>query len=202
VLRRLVRAGLRASLVPERFVIGQMLVELDLNPQSPARVMGGADPSVPEIPAMQSDWHKLRQQLTQAPIADTVAQAQRTLAAIEKVANRKDSEIGPRISSIHQTLDSIGRASDAATAAIRQAQQDTTSTLGEARALASDGRRELAARSEDASGTLRIADKTLQDTDTLVASANCLVARRSQTREDLEAAQAFLRAYTNSPPLT
>jgi len=198
VLRRLIRAGLRASLVPESFVTGQMLVELDLNPQLPAHVVGGADPDVPEIPAVQSDLQKLRQQLTQAPIADTVAQAQRTLAAIEKAANRIDSEIGPLASSVHRTLDSVGHASDVAAAAIQQVQQDATSTLGEARALASDGRHELAARSEDLGRTLRTADKTLQDVDALVASANNLVALRSQTRGNLDAALRDLAGTTSA----
>jgi paraquat-inducible protein B len=198
VLPRLIEAGLRASLVPESIVTGQMLVELDLDPQSPAHIVGGGEPNVPEIPAVQSDLEKLRQQLTEAPIADTVAQAQRTLAAIEKVANRIVGEIGPLASNADRTLDSVGRASDAATAAIQQVQQDVASTLGEVRALAGDGRHELAARSEDAGRTLRIADKTLQDIDALVASANSLVALRSQTRGDLEAVLRDLSGSTSA----
>jgi paraquat-inducible protein B len=95
LLRQLIEAGLRAKLVSESLVTGQMLVELDLSPGTPAHLAGGGDSRIPEIPTVPSDLEELRQQLTQAPIAQTVAQALRTLVAIEKVADQVSTEIAP-----------------------------------------------------------------------------------------------------------
>jgi paraquat-inducible protein B len=40
-LERMVQAGLRAKLVSQSFVTGQMQIELDLAPQMPARLVSG-----------------------------------------------------------------------------------------------------------------------------------------------------------------
>jgi len=75
MLRRLIEAGLTATLEPESLVTGQMLVNLDLNPGLDARTVDNAQADVPEIPSVQSDLQELRMQITHAPIADTVVQA-------------------------------------------------------------------------------------------------------------------------------
>ena len=94
MLRRLIEAGLKARLESESLVTGQMLVDLDFNPELPVHLVGEADPDVPEIPSMPSDLEELRRQLTHAPIVDTVVQVRQTLAAIERVADRL--ELGDR----------------------------------------------------------------------------------------------------------
>lgn len=198
MLRRLIAAGLRAKLVSESLVTGQMLVELDLNPETPAHTVGGGEPDVPEIPAIQSDLQELREQLTHAPIAETVAQAQRTLAAIEKVATHLDGEIGPLAASAQHALDSVGRTMDVAGASIQHVEHDASSTLDEAHGLAADGRQQLAARGAELSRALVSAEKTLQAIDGLVLSANSLVAPRSQSRSDLEAMLRDLAASASA----
>ena len=187
MLPRLIEAGLRAKLVSESLVTGQMLVELDLAPETPGHVVGGGDPDVPEIPTIQSDLQELREQLTHAPIAETVAQAQRTLAAIEKVAVHLDGEIDSLAASAQRALDSVDRTMDVASTSIKHLDQSASSTLTEAQALAADGRQQLASRGAELSRALVSADKTLQAIDGLVLAASSLIAPRSQPRSDLEA---------------
>lgn len=198
ILRRLVGAGLRAKLVSQSFVTGQMLVELDLNPETPPIFVGDATLDMPEIPAMPSDLEELREQLTQAPIAQTIAQAQRTLIAVEQVANRIDGEINPLAASVQRALDNAGRTMDLAGASVQRLQQDASSTLGEVHDLAFDGRRQLAERGEELSRTLSAAERTIQAIDGLAISANSLVASRSQARNDLEAVLRDLAASAGS----
>jgi paraquat-inducible protein B len=62
MLRQLVEAGLRAKLVSQSLVTGQMQVDLDMSPETPARFVGPKDGDVPEIPAVQSDLQELRTQ--------------------------------------------------------------------------------------------------------------------------------------------
>jgi len=187
MLTRLITAGLRAKLVSQSLVTGQMLVELELNPDTPAHLIGGGDPGVPEIPAITSDLDELRQQLTHAPLAATVSQALATLTTIDKVAARIGSEIGPLAAGVRQTLDGATHTLEIASAAIQDVREHASSTLDQTHALALEARQQLAGRGTELSRVLADADHTLQTINTLVTSANGLVAPRSQARGDLEA---------------
>ena len=198
MLRQLIQAGLRAKLVPQSLVTGQMLVELDMNPEIPAHFLGPEVPDVPEIPTVQSDLQELRQQLSRAPIADTVSQALRTLAAIEKIAIRVDSEIGPLAASARGALDRAGRTMDTANNTVEHLGNQASATLGDAHDLVLDARRQLDVRGEDVNRTLVDVDKTLLAARGLIASANSLVALRSQSRGDLEALLRDLAATASS----
>jgi|HubBroStandDraft_1064217.scaffolds.fasta_scaffold44566_3 paraquat-inducible protein B len=198
LLRQMVEAGLRAKLVPQSLVTGQMLVELDLSPGSPAHFVGPTDGDVTEIPAVQSDLQELREQLSRAPVADTVAQALRTLVAFEKLANRIDGEIGPLLTKANDVLDSTGRTMDSANATITRLSPELSSDLEDAHHLVLDARQQLAARGEDVNRTLSEADKTLQAARGLMASANSLVALRSQSRGDIDASLRDLAATASS----
>jgi len=198
MLRALIEAGLRAKLVSQSFVTGQMLVELELSPGAPAHLAGPKDTDVPEIPALQSDLQELRQQISQAPIGETVAQALRTLTAIEKLVDRVDGEIGPLVASARGALEITGRTADTANTTIERLGGEASSVLADAHGLLLDARGQLAARGEDLNRTLTDADKTLLAARGVIASANSLVAPRSQSRADLEATLRDLAAMAGS----
>jgi paraquat-inducible protein B len=210
LLGQLIDAGLRAKLVPQSFVTGQLLIELDLQPGTPAHRMGDADLAVPEIPTVPSDLDQLRQELTQAPIGQTISQALRTLAAIERVADHLDGDAGT-LDQARQTLVAIDRLVDhfdaelgtlAASAHQTLDDADHTvasagATLHEVQGLAQDGRHQLTLRGDELGRTLSDADKALKAISDLVDSANLLVAPRSQARTDLEAILRDLAASAN-----
>jgi len=198
MLRRLIEAGLRAKLVSQSFVTGQMLVELELDPGTPGHRVGSEDPNVPEIPAIPSDLDELRQQITQVPIVETVAQLQRTLVSIEKLADRINGEVVPLSQSAQRAFDGTARAMDMATAAVQRVQKDASSTLVEIHALAGDGIAQLSARGGELSKTLLTTDKTLQTINELAVSTNSLVALRSRSRDDLESLLRDLSASASA----
>ena len=88
MLSQMVKAGLRAKLVPQSLVTGQTLVELDISPDTPLILSARQTAMCRRIPAVQSDLQELSHQLSRAPVADTVVQALRTLKAVEKLADR------------------------------------------------------------------------------------------------------------------
>ncbi len=198
MLRQMIEAGLRAKLESQSLVTGEMLIELDLSPGAPARLVGPPDSDVPEIPAVQSDLQELRQQLSRAPIAETVSQALRTLTAIEKLADRVDGEVGPLVASARGTLERTGRTLDTANDTLQRLGGDASSTLADAHGLLLDARRQLAGRGDEASRTLTDADKTLEAMRGLIASANGLIGVRTQSRTDLDASLRDLAATTSS----
>jgi len=198
MLRRLIEAGLKARLEPESLVTGQMLVDLDFTPGTPAQTVGEAEADVPEIPSIPSDLQELRRQLTHAPIAETLVQARQTLAAIERVAEHVDLAIGPLVGGAQNTLDSTGRTMDIAGSAIRDLQRSATATLDDVQGLAADGRRQLAARGQDVSRVLAMAEKALQSARDFAASADTLVARGSRTRDEIEVTLRDLAASASA----
>lgn len=221
LLNQLIEAGLRAKLVPQSFVTGQLLVELDLAPGTPAHRMGDADLAVPEIPTIPSDLDELRQELTQAPIGQTISQALRTLAAIERVADHLDgeagtlseaqqtlagiqrvvehfdAELGTLAAGAHQVLDDAGHTMAITGDAVQRLEQGADRTLDATQALVQDGRRQFNTRGDELGRTLADADKTLKSIGELVDSANLMVSPRSQARTDLEAILRDLAASAN-----
>ncbi len=198
MLRRLIEAGLKARLKSESLVTGQMVVDLDFRPELPVHLVGERDTDVPEIPSMPSDLQELRRQLTHAPIADTVTQAKQALAAIERVADRLNSVIGPLTAGAQHVLDSTGRTMEVAGVAIQDLQRSAMDTLGDVQALTADGRQQLSARGQELGHTLATAEKALQTSRDLLASANGLVARGARPRDDLEATLRDLAASASA----
>src|SRR5262249_1866084 len=61
-VRRLIDRGLRAKLVPQSFVTGQLYVQLAIQENAPLK-LHGADPGVIEIPSLPSDIEVITTQL-------------------------------------------------------------------------------------------------------------------------------------------
>jgi paraquat-inducible protein B len=198
VLRRLIHAGLVARLEPESLVTGQMDVQLDLEPGTKAHALYNNEPGVAEIPSVPSDLQELREQLTHAPIADTIVQAKQTLASVERLADHLDGVIGPLAMGVQHLLGTSERTLDTASEAIGNLQRDGSATLKDFQQLANAGRTQLDARGRDVGQTLAVAGKTLRDADTLVLSANGVLAPGAPPRDDLEAMLRDLSASAST----
>jgi len=197
-LPALIKAGLRAELVSQSLVTGQMIVELEMLPDSPEHVVGGTHLGIPEIPTIPSDLQELREQLTKAPIAETVSQALRTLVAVEKLANRVDTEIGPLATDAQNTLASAKHTFDVAGVAIGSLQQQANAALEGMRTVAGDAHLQLVARGTELSRTLTDADAALRTINELAISADALIGPHSRSRDDLQATLRDLAATASS----
>lgn len=136
-LARMVDKGLRAKLVPQSLVTGQLMVELNFEPGTPARHVGTGD--VPEIPTTESEIQALLGSLSKLPVQDLMASASQaltrlnqilggeqmdrlaptaveTLEAYRKLAEEMRARLGP-------LADEVGRGAEAATGSFRQADQ-------------------------------------------------------------------------------
>ncbi len=65
-----VARGLRAELQMQSFVTGQMLLELDLRPDTPARLFRPNTTGYPEIPTVQSDIERLKDVISGLPLRE------------------------------------------------------------------------------------------------------------------------------------
>jgi paraquat-inducible protein B len=197
-LEAVVRAGLRAELVTQSFVTGQMRVELTMAPATPPRFVAHNDTGLPEIPAIPSGLEQLQEQITRAPIGQAISQANQTLAAIARLADTLDARLPGLTDKAEHSLDSASRTMDIASTAIQHLERQVSVTLADLQSLTGDGRRQLDARSGDLSRTLLLSNQAIRSANVLLTSANSLLARDSGTRDDLEATIRDLAASASS----
>lgn len=195
---QLVAAGLRAQLNSQSFVTGQLRIDLDFRPGTPAERSQEEAGGLPQIPTIPSDMDRLRDTLADVPVRDAVQAGQRALAAMEQLANRLDRDLGPLLDSARRTADSADRTLDTVGQSVARLQADASRMLEELGGLTADARRQLGARGEELSRVLGVADRMGRQAETLMASLNSLAAPRSAFRGDLEAALRDLAATASS----
>jgi paraquat-inducible protein B len=99
IIKRLINErGLRAQLMPQSLVTGQLYLGLDFFPDTPVKLYGDQD-NAREIPTIASSTDKIVESITkgiadleQLPLSEIAAQALLTLKAIEKAINPEELE--------------------------------------------------------------------------------------------------------------
>jgi paraquat-inducible protein B len=188
--RRAVRDGLRAKLVSQSFVTGQVAVDLDFYP---GPVEGPREPAGKdfEVPTVSSDIQHLKDELLQMNLPALAKQASQTLASIQHAADALSSESAPIVQSALQTSAEARVTLKAATVAIHGVQQDAARTLGSIDTLAVASRRQVVATGQNV-------DAVLAQANRLVAALSSAVSPGAPMRGDLEAALRDLAASAAS----
>lgn len=205
-LKTAIANGLHARLATQSLVTGQLIIELDLDPNEP-RQFAGADPSTIEIPTSASDIEKVKSALLQLPLDQIAASALQLLNDADRLVTSADvsklvhsltaatdnlddllasarSDLGPIVGDINATTG----ASRETLAAAQQAMTELRTTLSTAnQMLGTDVRGMVKA----AIGALQGAEKALND-------ANALVAPNSPQRYDIDQTLRNLTAATRS----
>ncbi len=81
-MNKLIDLGLRAQLVSQSLVTGQLAIQLDVQPDTPVRLVGG-DPSVVEIPTVPSTIQKLVGELQKLKLEQLVDSANKLVNDID-----------------------------------------------------------------------------------------------------------------------
>lgn len=191
-LQAAVDAGLRAQLVSQGLVSGDMSVNLDYRPGTPARLAGPAEDAF-EIPTVPSELQGLKDQLLKLDLPEIGRETRATLASLRHVTNDLDARIGPLADGLQTTLAT-------ATAAVRRLQVDSSRTLGDVDRLANESRRQIATNGDDLDHVLKKAEEVTDRTDTLVASLNDMTSPRGDLQaslRDLAASAGSMRGLTH-----
>ena len=177
------QAGLRAQLEIESFVTGQLLVRLDLRPDTPIR-MAGMKSDYPEIPTIRSDIQELltRMQRWLANIRDNVdvdALAEGLTNALNGIAALTNSP------DLHEALAGVSEfVNDEDVqnlgASLKQALNDISGAASDATALFRNADAEIETIAEDLQPVLEGLGETL------LSAENTLNAARLQLRGDSE----------------
>jgi len=102
----LVARGLRAQLIKQSMVTGQLIVELDFHPDKPAKLMAG-DSEYMEIPTISSGMDDLVKQIEKAPIEDILNNVLSAVDGIARVVNSR--EVKQSLNSLEQTLNNLNK---------------------------------------------------------------------------------------------
>jgi paraquat-inducible protein B len=159
ITQGLIEHGLRAQLVSQSMVTGQLMVALDFFPDTPANFVG--DGSVPEIPTVPSTRQELSSALNRLNLEELAAKLSSTLSGIERTVNspeipetirnvngavtdiRKlvqnvDSRIEPLTTTIEQTIQDYGKVAQDARGLIKPVGSSVDETLEEIKGLVSN----------------------------------------------------------------
>jgi len=181
---KFIEKGMRAQLAIQSLVTGQLDVELDFQPETPA-VFVGEDPDANEIPAMRSDFDTFRDQLSQLPLRQISDELRATMQAVKQLANTANTELAATAGSARQTTGAL-------TKAINQLQGDTARTLASVQKLSEHVDGAVTTLSPQLDQTLRTAQTALKDADATLAHTSELTAPGAPMRADLEEAMRNL----------
>jgi len=191
-LQAAVAAGLRAQLASQSLVSGQMSVDLEYYPGTPARLSGHRDGAV-EIPTVPSDLENIKEQLRELNLPAISQSMQATLASMRRVLADIDGKIDPLASSVQTTLAS-------ANAAVRDLQRAATRASADIERLSEESRSQIRVNGQDLDRLLRAAEHTVNQADALIASLSAISAPRGDLQaslRDLAASASSLRDLTH-----
>jgi paraquat-inducible protein B len=191
-LQAAVRSGLRAQLVPQSLVSGQMAVNLDYHPDTPAQLEGPPQEEF-EIPAIPSDLHNLEGQLLKLDLPAISVRTQQALLALQRVLDQINGKVGPLTASVQNTLASTN-------AAVRKLQIQAVRVTTDIDRLTNESRGQIEINGKDLDRLLRSANRTVNQTDALVTSLSAMSSPRGDLQaslRDLAASASSLRSLTH-----
>jgi paraquat-inducible protein B len=189
-IQNAVESGLRAQLVSQSFITGQLSVNLEFQPGTrpvPRRNVDG----VLEVPTIPSNLENLEKDFREFNLPDLGVKMRQTLFDLQRVIDTLQARIDPMAADLHETL-------VASTAAVRAIQSDAHRTLGQIDQLAVTGREQVEIDGKDFDHLLRNADHTVEEADKLLLTLNELTAPDSALRDDLQGSLRDLAASASS----
>jgi paraquat-inducible protein B len=196
-LKHAIDLGLRAQLSSVSLVTGQLDVDLDFLPNTPATF---SDPAagLSEIPTVPSDMQHLKDQLLQMNLPQLANDARGALVSAKSVLNRVDGRIDPLADSIQHVASSAQITLDTATGVLRSVQADAARTLGSIDKLADETRHQVAVKGRALDPVVASAALATANANKLLTSLNGMVGPEAPMRGDLEATMRDLAASASS----
>jgi len=165
-LRRLIQKGLRAQMIQQSFVTGNMLIELDFLPDTPVRLTG-LEPGLPEIPTISSGIDKFARELQELPFQEIAGKLLDVLGKLDKVVG--DPEIGEMLNHLNgasekmnRLLLDVDRLVVDANAQVKSLSKGVQSTLSRTQKALKDTSSKLQALIGDAGKLIQNADSQIQ----------------------------------------
>ncbi|MEN8108360.1 MAG: MlaD family protein [Pseudomonadota bacterium] len=176
----LVDAGMRAQLQLQSLLTGQLFVQIDYYPNTPAELAstGKYKRHYQEIPTIPTPIEKISKLLETIPLDKVINTMISTVKGIDKLVHSED--LHQSIRSLHEALDSFRTLASNLDKQVGPLASNVNLTLDDMRSTL-----------QTASGTLEHANKTLQSTEALVSDEQILTALDNALSEVTAAAYAI-----------
>lgn len=215
-----IQRGLRAQLLPQSVITGQLYVELSFLPDVPIRVVG-ADRQTPEIPAAPRILDQLKNELAALPLQQIGNGALRVLGLLDGLLNtpelsrtladaaQSSAELRDLLGEVRGQVAPVGDSVNQATVAAAQAMADTdavahelkselVTTLAQIRQTLKVYETQGQAVGRDILGLLRSADRSLMLIDNVALGMASTVGEGNAPRADLDQIIRNLAAATRA----
>jgi paraquat-inducible protein B len=185
-LKDQVRNGLRGQLVTESLVTGQMAIDLEMLPGSPAPFFGRPGDPV-EIPSVQSALERLEEEIPRLPLADLVDSAIAALRAATHLENTLDDRLPLLLDTAQKVVGGMQDLGPDLTKALATVAGQITRTLRDFDQLSTDLRDQVGRTGPDVQRLIAHADTAALDAHRVLAAAAQVTNADSDTRVSLDA---------------
>ncbi len=192
-----VKAGLRAQLATTSLVTGQVSVNLDFHPDTPATLVGNGT-GVTEIPTIPSDFQKIKDEITDLKLPEIADKARTALDGLNTIIGELKGRVGPLADSVKQTSDDARHTLDTTTAAVQQLQLDASHALGSIDHLATSTEGRIDTTTKQLDQTIASVNRVAAQAEKVMDNLHDITAARSPVRGDLEATMRDLAASAAS----
>ncbi len=180
------RKGLKAQLVLQSFVTGQLWVNLGFYPDKPDRLVGLVK-DVPEIPTVPTALEELQKTIENVPIKEIAGKLDNVITGIDRIVH--SPELQRTFANLERATGSIDRLAKRVDSQVEPLSADARRTLGEVRGTLDEANKTLAS----AQGALAQAEKTLAAKEGVPGQvAESLLATLSSARSSLEESRKAL----------
>ncbi|HLN91692.1 MAG TPA: MlaD family protein [Patescibacteria group bacterium] len=152
--QKLLDKGMKAQLVMQSFVTGQLLVSLGLYPDKPIRLVGLVK-DVPEIPTIPTGLDELQKTIENVPVKAIAAKLDNVITGIDRIVNSPKLE--RTLANIEKATGDIDRLVNRVDSQVEPLSADARRTMEEARVTLGEANKALAS----ARGALAQAEKAL-----------------------------------------
>ena len=194
MLAELVDRGLRAQLITQSFVTGQLAVSLDLMPDTPLRLVGRSN--LPEIPTVPSTFDRLTQTIKRLPLEELVNRLTSAVTGFEKLVN------SPELCQMPAKLDNALNTGTDLLRQVRDKVSPLADSLDDAARSVSDLAKHLDHRTEGLSSsagkTLETLNAALKDGKSAIGKFEKVVNADSPTVTDLNRALSEMAGAARS----
>ena len=212
---KLLEKGMKAQLVLQSFVTGQLWIGLGFHPDKPIRLVGAVK-DVPEIPTIPTTMEELQKTVENIPIKEIAAkldnvitgidrlvnspEMQRTIVNLEKttrdigvLVRHVDNQVEPISADVRRTLEETNKALASAKAALDQAEK----TLAFQEGVPGQMAEKLMATLDSARSALDESRKALVEVQDLTSQSAYLGYEVGTTLEEMKSLSRSVRSMTD-----
>jgi paraquat-inducible protein B len=164
-LTELIKVGLRAQLVSQSMITGQLAIEVGMHPDEPI-VLKNLDKDYPEIPTIPSTVQRLFKELEKIDLGEMNERLQSILSGLDQLVN--NPELAASLTELKDLLQEARRTVGHLDAKIDPLTDGLDGTLSDARKLLSTAEGELKPLADNLNTTLEDLSKLARDTGTLM----------------------------------